>query len=385
MQLNASYKEIKGKKTTDIYFIRAEQILKSINKNPEVTAEIWTNNLPEKYEWGIFSGLEEALNLFKNLNVNIWSLPEGSVFYPGDPVFTIKGKYLNFAAFETPLLGFLCQASGISTKAARCKISAGDKKVLSFGARRMHPSLTPIIDRYAYLGGLDGVSTIISASRLNIKPQGTIPHSVILIIGDTVKAAKAYDNTISEEVPRIILIDTFSDEKTESLRVAKALKKKLNAVRIDTPNSRRGNFEEIAHELRKELNLNNFQNVGIFASGGLNEYDIINLNKWVDGYGIGTSISSAPTINFSMDIVEIEGKPITKKGKIAGMKKVFRCNRCGLRKVFFNKDVIQNCECGNPMTPITKKLIENGKLIMESETIEEIRKRVLTDIKYLNV
>lgn len=385
MQLNASYKEIKDKKTTDIYFIRAGQILKSINKNPEVTAEIWTNNLPDKYKWGIFSGLEEALSLFMNLYVSIWSIPEGSVFYPGDPVLTIKGKYLDFAALETPLLGFLCQASGISTKAARCKVAAEDKKVLSFGTRRMHPSLTPIIDRYAYLGGLDGVSTIISAKRLNIKPQGTIPHSVILIIGDTVKAAKAYDNTIKEGVPRIILVDTFSDEKTESLRVAKALGKKLNAVRIDTPNSRRGNFEEIARELRKELDLHNFQNVGIFASGGLNEYNIINLNKWVDGYGIGTSISNAPTINFSMDIVEIEGKPITKKGIIAGMKKVFSCYRCGLRKVTFNKDVIHNCECGNPMSPMTKKIIEKGKLIKESETIDEIRKRVLTNIKYLNV
>ncbi len=385
MQFSTSFKEIKGKKTTDIYFIRAEQILDSINKNPEVTAEIWTNNLPDKYKWAIFSGLEEALGLFINLNVSLWSIPEGSIFYLGEPVLTIKGKYLDFAALETPLLGFLCQASGISTKAARCKLAAGDKKVLSFGARRMHPSLTPIIDRYAYLGGLDGVSTIISAKRLNIKPQGTIPHSVIIIIGDTVKAAKAYDNTIREEIPRIILVDTFSDEKTESLRVAKALGKKLNAVRIDTPTSRRGNFEEIARELRKELDLHNFQNVGIFASGGLNEYNIINLNKWVDGYGIGTSISNAPTINFSMDIVEIEGKPITKKGKIAGMKKVFGCDRCGLRKVIFNKNVTQNCVCGNSMTPITKKIIDKGKLIKKSETIEEIKKRVLIDIKYLNV
>ncbi len=313
MQIHATEKEILSGKTTDIYFHRAEEILKAENKNPEVVAEIWAKNLPDDYKWGIFTGLEEALQLFNNLDVDIWSLPEGSLFYPREPVFTIKGKYLDFASLETPLLGFLCQASGISTKAARCRIAAKGKQILSFGARRMHPSITPVIDRYAYSGGVDGVSAVLSGERLNIRPQGTMPHSVILILGDTERAAIAYDNAVSEEVPRIILVDTFSDEKVETLRVAKAIGEKLNAVRIDTPSSRRSSWAGIAREIREELNLKNYRNVGIFVSGGLDEYTITNLNPWVDGYDIGTSLSDAPTINFNLDIVEIEDDPVTKK------------------------------------------------------------------------
>ena len=37
--------------------------------------------------------------------------------------------------------------SGIATKAARCKRAAGDRQVISFGARRLHPALAPMIER----------------------------------------------------------------------------------------------------------------------------------------------------------------------------------------------------------------------------------------------
>ncbi|MCK4421936.1 nicotinate phosphoribosyltransferase, partial [candidate division WOR-3 bacterium] len=154
MQFHATYDEIITGKTTDIYFQRAEEILKSEKKNPEVVVEVWAKHLPENYKWAIFTGLEEALQLLSGKNIDVWAFPEGSVFYAKEPVLTVKGKYLTFASLETSLLGYLCEASGISTKAARCKVVAKDKTILSFGARRMHPCITPIIDRYAYLGGI---------------------------------------------------------------------------------------------------------------------------------------------------------------------------------------------------------------------------------------
>ncbi|MEO0294185.1 MAG: nicotinate phosphoribosyltransferase, partial [candidate division WOR-3 bacterium] len=285
--MNATLKEILEGKTTDIYFRRAIEILRRKKKNPEVVAEVWAKKLPEKYEWGIFTGLSEAIELFKNKKVDVWALPEGSVFFEKEPVFTIKGKYLEFAELETPLLGFLCQASGISTKAARCKINADGRIIISFGSRRMHPSITPIIDRYAYIGGVDGVSSVLSAEKLNLKPTGTIPHSLILIFEDTEGAALAYDEVISKEIPRIILVDTFGDEKIEGVRLAESLKQKLNAIRIDTPSSRRGELKFILEETRKELDYRGFNNVGIFVSGGLDEYNIVELNPWASGYGIG--------------------------------------------------------------------------------------------------
>ena len=386
MQIHANHKEILNGKTTDIYFHRTEEILKKEKKNPNVTAEVWTKNLPVNYKWAIFSGLSEVLELFKNKKVDICALPEGSVFLEREPVLTIKGKYLNFAKFETPLLGYICQASGISTKAARCRITAGNRTVLSFGARRMHPAITPVIDRYAYIGGVDGVSAVLSAEKLNLKPKGTIPHAVIIIIGDTVKCAVAYDKTIAKGIPRTILVDTFGDEKIEGLRLAERLQNKLDAIRIDTPSSRRGNLSLIAKEIREELDNRDFTNIDIFVSGGLDEYSLQDLNPYAEGYGIGTSLSNAPTINFSLDIVEIEGKLISKKGKVAGEKQILECMRCGRRNIVSSKEIKTRCKCGNEMSVLTKPIMKKGKVLLEEkEEVDEIRNRVIRQLRFLDV
>jgi len=385
MRIDASHKEILNGKTTDIYFQRAEEILKKEKRNPVVTAEVYARKLPSNYKWAIFSGISEMVELFKGKKIDIQALPEGSVFFEKEPVLTIQGKYLDFAKFETPLLGYICQASGISTKASRCKIAAEGRTVLSFGARRMHPAITPVIDRYAYMGGIDGVSAVLSAEKSNLDPKGTIPHSVIIIMGDTLKAAIAYDNAIPGRVPRIILVDTFGDEKTETIRLAEKLKHKLDAVRVDTPGSRRGNLSEIVREIREELDNRGFKNVGIFVSGGLDEFSLPELNPWVNGYGIGTSLSNAPTINFSLDIVEIEGKLITKKGKIAGKKDVFECQRCAARTIVLSDTDEVKCQCGNKMEALTKPIMKKGEIPDKTQTIEEIRNRVISQLRFLNV
>ncbi len=385
MRIDASHKEILNGKTTDIYFQRAEEILKKEKKNPVVTAEVYARKLPSNYKWAIFSGLSELVELFKDSKIDIQALPEGSVFFEKEPVLTIQGKYLDFAKFETPLLGYICQASGISTKAARCKIAAEGRTVLSFGARRMHPAITPVIDRYAYIGGIDGVSAVLSAKKLNLEAQGTIPHSVILVMGDTLKTAIAYDRTLHDEIPRIILVDTFGDEKIETIRLAEKLKNKLDAVRVDTPGSRRGNLSEIAREIREELDDRGFNNVGIFVSGGLDEFSLPKLNPWVNGYGIGTSLSNAPTINFSMDIVEIEGKLITKKGKIAGKKDIFECQRCAGRAVVLSDTDEVKCQCGRKMETLTKPIMKKGKITEKTKNVAEIRNRVISQLRFLNV
>ncbi|CUS91929.1 Quinolinate phosphoribosyl transferase, C-terminal domain, partial [Candidatus Kryptonium thompsonii] len=134
---------------------------------------------------------------------------------------------------------------------------------------------------------------------------------------------KAFDEIIDPKVPRIALIDTFTDEKFEAIRIAEALKDKLYGVRLDTPSSRRGNFLAILKEVRWELDIRGFKNVKIFVSGGVDEEIIKQLNEVVDAYGVGTTISSAPVLDFAMDIVEIEGKPMAKRGKLSGEKQVY--------------------------------------------------------------
>lgn len=377
----ASQEDILALRTTDIYFLKVKRVLEKIGLNPEVAVEITcsSRNLP----WITLSGLDDLTELLKEKDVDVYSLPEGTVFPSHDlngipiPSIRIKGKYLEFGMLETPLLGSISQASGIATRASYFKKRIGDLTLMSFGVRRMHPTLAPLIDRNAYIGGCDKVSSIIGAERVGKKAEGTMPHSLLLLLGEE-EGWKKYGELIVEDVAKTALVDTYSDEKEAALRAARTIKG-LNAIRLDTPSSRRGNFPDIVREVRWELDRNGFKNVGIVVSGGIKEEDIDELKKaGVSGFGIGTAIASAPTIDFALDIVSIEGKSKTKKGKYSGEKNVLRCPQCHSFIVSVDSEV--SCPRDNSkMKNIFEKVIEKGKVLYK-ENLDKTRDYVLDQL-----
>ncbi len=322
---------------------------------------------------GILAGLDEVVQLFEKTNTSIWSLPEGSAFLPFEPVMMIEANYRDFAPLETPLLGFLCQASGIATKAREVSEAAGDKPVFHFGSRRMHPAIAPMIGRSAYIGGCDGVAVTKTARQLGLEPVGTIPHALILLLEDSTTATGMFEELFGEEVSTVALVDTFGDEKFEALENADLIDG-LDAVRLDTPSSRRGDMLEIAREVRWELDLHGFDDVDIFISGGLNEETIPELNEVADAYGVGTAISSAPVIDFSLDIVEIEGEPVSKRGKRSGTKQLYVCDNCDKRTVASFGLEKKDCPaCNGKANPCLEPLLEKGKLVKDYPSEKEIR------------
>src|SRR5207244_950322 len=204
---------------------------------------------------------------------------------------------------ETALLGVLCQASGIATKAARCKKAAGERQVISFVARRMHPALAPMIERNAFVGGCDGVAVTKAAELIDADPTGTIPHALVLMIGDTVEALKAFHEVVDRKIRR--------------------------------------------------------------------------LNPVVDGYGVGTSIANAPVVSFALDIMEIEGRPMAKRGKWSGAKDVFR--RRGTLET-----VVVPAGRGAPRDgawdPLLKPLLKAGRLTRDLPPPRTIRDYVLEQL-----
>ncbi len=381
----ANFDDIKAGKVTDVYFKRTLEILQAKGIDKHVKAEFIAKSLPDGWDWAVLAGVEESANLLATLNVSVRCMPEGTVFRPFQPVMEIEGMYTDFCVYETALLGFLCQASGIATKAARCRKVAGDKTVISFGARRMHPTLAPLIERNAYIGGCDGVSAIVGAELLGIEPSGTMPHALILVIGSTVEATIAFDEVISPKVRRVSLIDTFNDEKFEALNVAEAMGKKLYAVRLDTPASRRGNFRVLLEEVRWELDLRGFQHVKLFVSGGIDEPQIAELKTIADAFGVGTSISNARVIDLAMDIIEIEGKPLAKRGKMSGSKSVWRCDRCFADVMLPLGERPGSCPCGGQYRELLEPLTHQGRLVKTLPKPQEIRSYVLQQLDKLSV
>jgi nicotinate phosphoribosyltransferase len=369
--------EIKSGEVYDVYFERTVEILKARGDRRRVKAEVYLKALPEDWEWGVLAGIEEAAALLEGLPVDVRAMDEGTIFAPYQPVMVVEGVYVDWAQYETALLGVLCQASGIATKAARCKKAAGDRPVISFGARRMHPALAPMIERNAFVGGCDGVAVTKAAELIDDDPMGTIPHALVLMIGDTVEALKAFHDVVDRKVRRVALIDTLQDEKFEAIRVAEALGNDLYAVRLDTPSSRRGDLYRIVEEVRWELNLRGFGHVKIITSGGIDEYEILRLNPVVDAYGVGTSIANAPVVSFALDITEIEGRPSAKRGKWSGAKDLFR--RRGSLETLVLPAGTKPAGSG-PWDSLLKPLVAAGRVVRDLPPPRTIRELVLEQL-----
>lgn len=312
---SANHDEIVRGETTDVYFVKTREILNRLGKGgTPVVAEIFTSRE------GVLAGMDECLNLLKGRGVEVWGLPEGEEFSQKEVIMRIIGPYDAFGLYETALLGFLASSSGWATAARECRRAVPDTPFTCFGARHVHPAVAPVMERAALIGGADAASCILAAKLKGREPTGTVPHAIFLIVGDTVEVAKAYDEFMPSQAPRLILVDTFKDEAEEALRVAGALQEKLQGIRLDTPKERGGVTAGLVRELRARLDQAGYRHVKIFASGGLTPERMSELRAaGVDAFGVGSYISAAAPIDMTMDLKEVDGKPIAKRGRIPGI------------------------------------------------------------------
>lgn len=320
---SATHEEILQGATADIYFVKTLEVLRHLGLEEErVTAEVFARRP------GVLAGVEECRLLLQDKGVDVWALPEGSTFEAREVVMRIEGPYSRFGVYETALLGSLASATGWATAAREAKGAAPDKPVICFGARHVHPAVASVMERAAIVGGCDGSASILGAKLVGQEPVGTTPHALFLIVGDSVVTAQAYDETMPEGGSRTILVDTFKDEVEESLRVAAALGDRLEAVRLDTPGERGGVTPGLVTEVRARLDLAGYPHVRIFVSGGLSPERISLLAEaGADAFGVGSYISRAAAIDMTMDIKELNGDPIAKRGRIPGRKSTDRLQR----------------------------------------------------------
>ncbi|QLH79640.1 nicotinate phosphoribosyltransferase [Halosimplex rubrum] len=314
---------IAGGRATDAYFDRTVETLEHADRNPRVVAEVTADQFATG-EWELLAGVKDAARLFEGRAVDVDALREGRLF-DGGPVMRIEGPYLEFCRLETALLGFLSHATGVATGALEARRAAPDSTVLSFGSRHVHPSIGAMVERSAILGGLDGFSNVAAGEVIGREAGGTMPHALVICFGRGGQEAawQAFDEAVGPDVPRVALVDTYSDEVDESVRAAEAVDA-LESVRLDTTGSRRGDFEHIIREVRWTLDAEGFDDVGIFVSGGLGPKELHDLREYVEGFGVGSHVSNADPTDFSLDIVEIEGELAAKRGKLTGKKEVYR-------------------------------------------------------------
>ncbi len=311
--------EIDSGRATDAYFLRTEEILEHEDEDPEVVAEVGeTVDRPH-----VFAGLKDVARMLEGRDVDLYALPEGATFRNA-PVLRLEGRYTEFGRYETSILGFTCKASAVATAAATIDAAAGNATVASFGTRREHPSTAAMVERSAHIGGADLVSHVAGAEAVGLEAGGTMPHALVISLRSQERAWKAFDEALSDDVPRIMLCDTYEDEKKESVAAAGALGDAIDGVRLDTTGSRRGDMREICEEVRWELDVRGFEDVDVFVSGGIGVEEVLELRNVVDGFGVGGSIASVPPVDLSLDVVEVEGELAAKRGETSGAKDVVR-------------------------------------------------------------
>lgn len=303
----------------DLYFLNTRKVLAAEGLDPQVTVEVFPNGN------GVLCGIDEVLgHLDRALpdQARVWALPEGASIARKEVALRIRAAYSSFGIYETTILGTLAHQSGWATAARACVEAAAGIPVISFGARHVHPAVSDRMEYAALTGGCAGCATPAGAALAGQEATGTMPHALMLIFGDTVGAAQAFDRHMPESVRRIVLVDTFKDEAEESLRVAGAMGERLHGVRLDTPSERGRVTPELVEEVRARLDRAGHAHVRIFVSGGLDPDRIrtfVEAGCPVDGFGVGSAISGAAPIDFTADIKEIEGRPVAKRGRIPGV------------------------------------------------------------------
>src|SRR5256885_2860270 len=260
--------EILTGESADVYFARADRILQREGLDPVVTMEVFARRE------AMLCGIDEVKNLLAHVlgasdpgEVTVEALDDGDRVAPKEVVLRIRARYRAFGLYETAILGMLAQSTGWATAAREVVDAAAPQPVVSFGARHVHPDIVDVLDYAAIVGGCVGASTPAGARLAGLSPTGTMPHSLVLIFGDTVRAAEAFDRDLESDVPRLVLVDTFKDEAEEALRVAEALGDRLYGIRLDTPSERGRVTPDLVKEVRARLDQAGHPGVKIVVSG----------------------------------------------------------------------------------------------------------------------
>jgi nicotinate phosphoribosyltransferase len=206
-------------------------------------------------------------------------------------------------------------------------VAAGGRSIIEMGSRRAHEQAAVSCARAAYLAGFSATSNLAAGARYGIPTTGTAAHSFTLL-HDTEEAAFASQLKASG-VGTTLLVDTYDISRGIEKAIAVA-GPNLGAIRIDS-----GDLAVMAYRSRAQLDSLGAHGTKIVVSGDLDEYSIAALAAApVDAYGVGTSLvtgSGAPTTELVYKLVEVDGRPVTKrsehKGSVGGRKLGYRAHR----------------------------------------------------------
>ncbi len=394
---------------TDLYELTMAAAYFESKIEGQATFELFVRNYPRNRSFLIAAGLQQAIdyllhitfesdhirflrrhpalrdvsdNFFQYLKGfqftgSVHAMPEGTVFFPNEPVLRVTAPVIEAQLVETYLLSVINFETLIASKAARVVAAARGREVVEFGARRAHgPESALLAARASYIGGCVGTSNVLAGYTFGIPTYGTLAHSFVMMFDSEREAFERFCAVFPSNPT--FLLDTY--DTLEAARIVASMNVRPALVRLDS-----GNRVLLSRKVRKILNDAGMGSTRIFVSGDLNEFvldTITSQNAPIDSFGVGTDLVTSrddPALPGIYKLVSLKhrghtmlrAKTSTGKRTIPGMKQVYRKYRQGM----IIRDVIALAD--EPPPPKTKRLlaevIRNGRLVGTLPGLNRIR------------
>ena len=325
----------------------------------------------------------DAVEAFRDLRFtgDVWAVPEGRIVFAGEPLLEVTAPVAQGQLVETFLLNRITLETTLASKAARCRIAAGDKDVVDFSFRRTHGvEAAMAVARTSAMVGFMGTSNVEAAREYGLTAVGTMAHSYIEAFESEEEAFRAY----AQDYPARItfLVDTY--DTLQGVRRAVGVIRDLGlggslGVRLDS-----GDLEQLARQARGILDQAGLEQVRIFASGGLDEHDVDQLVRSgapIDAFGVGTRLgvsADAPYLDTVYKLVAYGDRAVAKlspgKATAPGAKQVFRGP--GLADVVAVRDE----PAPEGATPLLESVMLDGRRTAPVTTLAQARERFEADL-----
>jgi nicotinate phosphoribosyltransferase len=397
---------------TDLYELNMAASYLRRGMDREATFSLYVRDMPKERGFLVAAGLEDCLSFLESFSFeedelaylqrigfdaraledfrgvrfggDVWAVPEGRIVHAKEPIIEVTAPIAVAQLVETVLLNQITLHTTIASKAARYVVAAERRTMVDFSFRRTHGvEAARAAARASAIVGFRATSNVEAAREFDLEVAGTMAHSFITAFDDETDAFRAF----AEDHPSktTFLVDTY--DTVEGVRHAIEVIKELAlpapiGVRLDS-----GNLDQLSREARRLLDHAGLADAQIFASGGLDEFEVDELLRWgapVDAFGVGTQLgvsADMPYIDTVYKLVEFDGRPVLKlssaKATAPGRKQVWRGPK---------EDVLglRDEEAPGPNhEPLLKPVMRAGRRVTEPLTIADMRARFERDLKAL--
>jgi nicotinate phosphoribosyltransferase len=403
---------------TDLYQLTMLQAYWQHRMNDVAVFELFVRKLPPERRFMVAAGLESALDFIEHARFDaaelkwiagcgrfapgfaewvgalrfsgdVWAMPEGTVFFPAEPIVRIVAPIAEAQLLETRLLNLVHLQTLIATKAAHCVLAAGGRDLIDFGLRRAHGAEAGLLAaRSAWIGGFTGTATAAAGQCFGIPVFGTMAHSFVQAHDDEAVAFRAFAESFPDNA--VLLIDTYDTVAAARTvaRIAPGLAArgvKIKGVRLDS-----GDLDRLSRDVRQILDAAGLADAVIFASGNLDEQrvrSLVTAGAPIDSFGIGTSLttsSDAPALDAVYKLQEYAGVARRKRseGKATwpGRKQVWR--RTDAQGGFVEDEVALADERVDG-TSLLEPVMRGGRRCGEPPRLDAARRRCAEDLECL--